>query len=282
MSPASTAGSTGATLASTGAGVWPDNWRDRVANGDAKVLSRLARYASPDAALAALNSLQEKVARGELRSALPKDATPEQIKAHNAEHGIPESPDKYELKLKDGLVVGKDDKPFVDEFLKGLHGAGMNNAQASAAVNWYYDMQDAQSEAQATKDSETARASEDVLREEWGKEFRPNMNLMHSLLDMAPPGLKDLLLHGRLSDRPAIGSSPAALRWLVGLAREINPAGALTGASGTAGADSIETEINGIEKTMREDRAAYNKDEKMQARYRELLGARDSLKARAA
>jgi len=46
------------------------------------------------------------------------------------------------------------------------------------------------------------------------------------------------------------------------------------GAGANAG-QAIADEIATIERTMRENRPAYNRDERMQARYRQLLEARE-------
>jgi hypothetical protein len=64
------------------------------------------------------------------------------------------------------------------------------------------------------------------------------------------------------------------------MAREINPAATVTESAGATG-KGLEDEIREIEKFMREHRAEYYKDERMQARYVELLGAREKIQARA-
>ena len=58
---------------------WGEDWRDKVAKGDAKKLSRLGRYASPEAVVDALIAAQNRISSGDLKPTLKKDATPEQI-----------------------------------------------------------------------------------------------------------------------------------------------------------------------------------------------------------
>ena len=94
----------------------PNHWND-VPTYDKK-LKKLGRYASPQAALDALFNAQARISSGELKAPLKEDATPEEKAAWRAENNIPETPDKYELKLSDGLIVGDADKPLVDDFLK--------------------------------------------------------------------------------------------------------------------------------------------------------------------
>jgi hypothetical protein len=92
--------------------------------------------------------------------------------------------------------------------------------------------------------------------------------------------LKDKLLNGRLADGTPIGSSPEMLKFLVGLALIQNPSGVVVPGSEADPMKGVEGEIEKIEKTMRENRKAYNLDEPMQARYRQLLEAREKLKPR--
>lgn len=260
---------------------WAPDWREKVAAGDDAKLKRLARYASPDAALDALFQLQNKIGSGELRAKLPKNATPEQMGEWRQANGIPESPEKYELKLADGLVIGEEDKPYVDAFLARVHAKDVTNEQASAFVNAYYDIVAQQTQERHEKDREIAQATEDELRQEWGADYRRNSNVIQNLLATAPSGLGEELLHGRMSDGTPIGASPKMLRWLASIALDINPHSTVVSAANGDIAGSIDTQIADIEKTMRENRQAYNADEKMQARYRELLTAREKVQAKA-
>lgn len=252
---------------------------------DDKVMARLGRYATPHDALNALFSVQSRISSGEFRSVLPKDANDEQIKAWRAENGIPEAPDKYELKLKDGLVVGEEDKPVIDAFLKSAHGANMTAQQASQAVDWYYEEVERQTAARADLDKQLAQKAQDQLRNDWGQEYRTNENLVMGLLDSAPTGVKDLVLHGRLADGTPIMSHPDTVKWLNQLAREINPVTAIIPNAGGNIAGAIDDEIKQYETWMKAPRDSvegkkYWADVKVQERYRALLGAREKAGAK--
>lgn len=271
-----TAGSTniaiGSTVGSTAAFTpLGENWREVVAKGDKGAMSRLSRYPSQQAALEALAQITEKISRGELRSKLPANATAEQIKAYNAEIGVPETPDKYELTLRDGLVVGETDKPIIDGFLKEAHGVGLTSAQASKAVDWYYDELDRQNAAQEAKDVEYGKEARDALAKEWGNDYRGNMNMITNLLNTAPAGFKDQFLHGRTAEGRPIGSSTDGLRWLAMTARAMNPSGALLPMGNGGTIESIEGRLTEIQKSM--GTPAYTGNEKVQQEYRDLLVA---------
>lgn len=249
------------------AGDWPDDWRSRFAGGDESKTARLQRYASPQAIADALIAAQNKLRSGEVKPVLGKDAKPEELAAFREAHGIPETPDKYDIK---DLDIAAEEKPLVEKFLASAHGVHMTPEQVKTSLAAYSEIAEAARNDRAVKDQEAKNAAEDALRAEWGQEYRVNLNLITNLLDAAPEGLRDKLLRGRLADGTPIGSSPEALRFLAGLAREKNPAGVVV-PSGVVTAQSVDDEIQKIEKVMRENRTAYNRDEAMQARYRQLI-----------
>lgn len=261
-------------------GYWPNDWRKNIAGEDEKLLKRLERYASPKALSDALVSVQNRISAGELRGVLPKNATEEQVKQWREENGIPESPDKYELALPKGLVIGEDDKPIIDDMLKTLHGVNANNEQVSQAVNFYYAAIEKVEADRQEADRTAAQAAQDALHNEWGPEFRANMNAIDGLLATAPGDVKEQLKFGRLADGTPIMANADAIRWLNSLSREINPVTTLVPNAGADVSGSIEAEINAIEKDMgapkgSPEHKAYWGDDKRQARYRALLDAKE-------
>jgi hypothetical protein len=249
-----------------------------VSKGNAKVLSRMSRYDSPAAAMAALVAAQNRISSGELKPMLKANATPEELTAWRAEHGIPETPDKYDL----GKEVQADPK-LQSILLKAAHETNQTPDQVKATVRSLQEMNRMLAAEQAEQDIDIQQKSEDALRQEWGPEFRRNINLIHGMLDATgSQTLKDSLLLGRLADGTPIGSSPEVLKMLAGLALIQNPSGIVVPGAEANPMQGVEDEIGKIEKTMKENRKAYDKDERLQARYRELLDAREKLKPRKA
>ena len=264
-----------------------EGWRKAMAGEDEKELKQVERYASPADVWKKARALETRLSSGELRSTLPKDATPEQITAWRAENGIPVAPDKYALKLRDGLVVGEEDKPIVDGFLKAIHSQNLNDAQVSAAVDWYYDEQERQTEARSNMDRDLAKKAEDELRLEWQGDYRRNESMIQNLLAGAPEGLKDQLMGGRLADGTPIMASPAAKRFFAQLAREINPAGTVVPSGGANVEGSIDDEIAKLTKLAGDRSSDYwkgaldtNGETKHQKRLRELNEAKAGLEER--
>ena len=259
-------------------GYWPEDWRQTVSKADEKVLNRLQRYASPEAALQALIAAQNRISAGELKPVLGKDASADEIKAWRTEHGIPETPDKYDL--KDAKIEGIP-PDLLNEVFTEAHASNQTPEQVKATLKAWNKISNNVAEKRVEADLKFQKEGEDALRNEWGGEFRRNINLVHGLLDGAgAPGLKENLLSARLPNGQPIGSSPEVLKMLVSLALIQNPTGVVVPGGDGNQAKGIDEEIAGIEKTMRENRGAYNKSEPMQARLRELYAAREQMKPR--
>jgi hypothetical protein len=209
---------------------------------------------------------------------LAKNATPEQIAEWRAANGVPETPDKYDL---GGTKVSDAGKAFLEKYLPVAHAANMTPEQVKANLSFIAQVNKDESDARALNDRQVQDDGEEVLRAEWGTEFKRNINFIHNLLDgAATPAFKDKFLGGRLADGTPIGSDPESLRFLMQLALVQNPTGTLVPGYNANPAQGVDEEIAKIDKMMRTDRKAYDKDEKVQARYRELLEAREKLKAR--
>lgn len=262
-----------------GQAIGPDNWRQVMAKGDAKRVERLSRYATPDAVADALLATQEKIGRGELRSNTPFPATgtPDEQKAWRQSQGLPESPDKYELKLKEGYVVGAEDKPMIDAFLGKLHSANASPAVASAAVDYYYEFIEQETAKRLQKDTEQVQQSRDSLIAEMGlPEFKQNEGLVLAMIETMPAEVKDLFKAGRLADgTPLFGGNAKVFKGLADWARKINPVTALVPGAGANTATAINDEIAKYEKMMRDDSKAWFADDKAQKRYQELVAARE-------
>jgi len=267
----------------------PD-WREAYAKGrggDDKLVSRLSRYASPDAALDALVSMQTKLSAGELRvtSTFPVNGTDEQKAEWRRGNGVPEAPDKYKIELGNGIVVGEEDKPTVDSFLKAAHAANLPGAQVNSLLKWYFDdLVQGETAKMHEADQRAAQQVDDQLHVEWGADYRKNKTLIEAYIDSSgPPGLRDTLFGARLSDGTPLASNLEVLRWLADQARAYNPTLALVPGDPSTAVKTITDEIANLQAMMANKQSDYWKGPKaqqLQARYRELLGARDRLPQR--
>lgn len=262
----------GPTFAST--------WRADISGGDEKATKLLERYSTPQDFTKAYLEAVKKISSGELAKPLAKDATPEQVAEWRKGNGIPEKPEGYFEKLPNGLVIGEDDKPLFDAVAQKLHARNVQPEVIHDLAEWYYGMQNQQIQTQQAADAEAKPALEASLREAWGADFKANANVYASYLEAAPKEVQDVLKSARDAEGNFILYRPEVVSWLVSQAREINPAGHITPAGNEGTVQSVQAEIDTIEKFMRTNRTEYNKDEKMQARARQLYEARAKLQAR--
>jgi hypothetical protein len=277
---------------------WPEDWREKIAEhvgaGDKKAvekeLRRLQNLDSPLAVYGSFRNMENTWASKQFIKLPGKDAKPEELAEYNKAMGVPEKPEDYfkSVKLENGAVIGDADKPMVDSFAQAAHKAGLPPAAVNTALNWYFGQQEAQAAALDDADDKFKGDAQRALKDEWGGAFKRRTNAVATLFDIAPGGpdvknpnsLYARLLGGRTADGRVIGDDPDIVRWLSSLAHERNPAATVV-EDGDMSGKSVENEIAAIEKTMRENRTAYNKDTNMQARYKELLGARDKIRAKA-
>ena len=259
---------------------FPDNWRELIAGDNADHLKTLQRLADPAALYKSYESLRQKMSSGELKVSkpYPDKGTPEEQSAWRKETGIPESPDKYDLTLANGVVVGEDDKPMVDEFLKFAHANHQPPESVKKTLEWVlgsYREQLEQKAAEAT--AERVKSTEDTLRADWGGDYRMNVNAIGNLLDshLSQTDKDQALLRERIMT--SIKQEPLFAKLWAGLAREVNPMATLTDGASPMTMESLDGKIKELETLMRTNRPEYNRRE---AEYRGLLEARDKIKAR--
>lgn len=252
------------------------DWRAFLSDGDADALKFLGRYQSAGSAMKGFKKLNDEFKSGKFIKPLDENSTDEEKAAFRTAMDVPDKPEAYTEKLPDGLVIGPDDKPLVDQFVKSMHEANAPKGVVHAALSAYYDIVDAQVEAEDTANKQARQVTEDALRDEWGGDYRRNTNVLKGFIDAMPDGLGDVILGARV-DGVQLLNNPTMVKWLMDQALRENPLATVVPGAGANSANAIADEIAAIEKTMREDRKSYTADEKMQARYRELLDARDRL-----
>lgn len=263
-----------------------DDWREKLV-GDVtteegkKALAQLQRLASPKAMYDKLINQEKLISSGAYKKKLPDNATPEEIAEYRKENGLPESHDKYDLTLSDGMVIGEDDKPLVDNFVKAMFEKNAPQEVVTAALNTYMTMVQEQEAERATKDKEARDTTIAAMRAEWGQDYQPNLNLVKAFVSQAPAAVQEGLMNARLLDGTPLFSNPDVLRWLSGAARELNPVATVVPGSADP-SSTIQTELANLKKLMGDDNSEYWKGpnaESNQKRYRELLGAQQRYKA---
>lgn len=258
---------------------WPTDWRTKLAGDDKDLLKRLERFKSPQDVWTSFRALEQKVSSGELKkpSVLPDNATPEQLAEFRKENGIPEKPEGYDTTLPEGLVIGEDDKPIVDAFLKEMHAANAPGGIVKSALSTYFQLREQQRTAMVEADGATWKATEDALRAELGSEYRLHQNAISNYLETLPEGFRENLIGARLADGTKLLGSVDGIKLIMSMAKDANPAITVVPGS-TNPAKSIEEELASIKIGSPE----YWADPKKQARALELLSAQEKLQKKTA
>ena len=239
---------------------WPDNWRELIAGEDEKTLKQLQRYSAPDDVYKKARSLEQKLSSGEYKMSLSESPTDDELKEFRQINGIPETPEGYDLTFDDGRVIGEADKPIIDEFLKESHERHKTPEQVKADIQWYFSLQERQAEEMAQKDAQIMDATEDELRAEFGNNYRRELAITENFLATAPESLRGEIATARLPDGTPLGSHKDFIMWMNHLAREMNPAGMLTGVDGADPGKGLTDRINEIKHIMRTDKARYKRE----------------------
>lgn len=259
---------------------WPDDWRSKIAGDDAKLLARLDRFTSPKDVVKSWREAEKKISSGDFKRDLPKDATAEDVAAWRAENGIPESTGDYFKKFEEtGFLIGEQDKPRVTEFLQKVHEFNLKPEIAQDIIKWDLEQKQIQAEQKSLEDQKFKEDSIDKLRQEWGNDYRVNVNIIENLLTThAPEGFINKLSTARLADGNILGNDPETLNFLANLARLVDPVATVVPGSGMNSAQTIESEIEQLRTLMKTDIDAWRKDTKKQERYTQLLEAQQRIK----
>jgi len=258
-----------------------DDWRARMAGDDKKLMGFLGRYTSEKAFLEAAKKDRETLAQTKLVK-LPENATPEEVSAYRKANGIPDEASGYFDALGD-LTVGDEDKPVVEQFLTAMHESNAPPALVNAAVSTYYKIVEEQAAAEADADRVMQSESIESLREEWGADYKRNLNAMHNYLETLPEAVKSAFTHGRGADGRPLGFNADVLKWLAGKALEENPLATVVPGQGQTSAQAVDARIAEIETKMGNRNSDYWKGPmaaKMQAEYRDLITMKERASAK--
>jgi hypothetical protein len=257
---------------------WPEDWQDRLSAGDKKKLEQIKRYSTPQALADALLETKAKLRSGGFKEPLPEKPTPEQLANWRKENGIPEKPEDYKIEMEGGYVVGEDEKPMIDQYIKMMHESNLPPALVNKNLNAYYALKEQQEQAIFNKNEEAKNQTVEMLRQEWGSKYQGNINTIVGFLNNRFGDSAGKVLQAFGTDNVAIMNDPKVLSGLLQIATEIDPAATVTNPSNNGSIQSINEEIAAIEARMRNDRTNYFKDQAAQDRYLTLITARDNIK----
>lgn len=264
----------------------PENWRDSFVSALPEAdreagKNMFGRVSSLSTFATNYVNSQRQISKGlppEDIAWLPKNPTPEQIAEYRTKMDVPATADKYQFALDQGLVLSDDDKKFFAPVFATMHAANMPNTVASQLVNEYLKLDQAQLAQQKVQDDHDVQECQLALKKTWGVDYARNMGLVEMFLQDLPKEDREVFTGARGADGKALFNNPAVLQFLLGKQREVNPLATVVSAAGSDGVKAMDTEIKALEAEMATD--AWYKDTAKQARYRDLVTAREQLQQR--
>lgn len=255
---------------------------EKALGADAEKASKfLGRFTDKGSFIKSVLEAQGALSQRDAHKPLAKDAKPEEVTAWRTANGIPNEVKGYFEKLPDGLVIGKDDQPFMDAWGKSFLENNVPPATAHKLIKQYYDGVAAMQVEEAKVDRADSLKAVTELRAKMGPEYETNMSILNSWIDGMPEDLKANFKDATLGDGTRLFNSAGALEFLMKAARELNPAAHLIPPGGEANMLSIDTELDSIKGLMADKNSKYWKgaeSEKLQKRYRDLVTAQQHLK----
>lgn len=250
---------------------WPEDWKTRVAGEDKDYAKWLERVKSPVDGLKIAYDAQKKIRSGKANVDEPmpdpaKDAVG--AKAWRKEHGIPDDPTGYELPKAVTERLTDDDKPVLATFLESFHKKNLPPSAVASVVESYLDQQEQAFAARTAADAKQAEETQDALRTELGKEFRPAVTIAKRFAEEITPGVN--WFEARLDDGRKLGNIKEFVAALIDLGTQ--KYGDVAFAGGESSAKTM-SRLEEIEHIRDQDWPKYNGDLKLQQEYQGLLDA---------
>lgn len=192
---------------------WPDDWRDRLADGDEDVAKIISRYGSPKAVAKALKETKALVSSGKLRRDMPDSSDEKAMSEWRKENGIPDDPSGYKLPESVTKRVSDDDKPLLAQFTEYAHAKNAPQQVVDIAAEWYFDTLETLEAQRSQADSEALSACEDALRKDWAPaEYKANLTLAKRYMESVPE-VGAAWTEARLPDGRRLGDIPQFVAW---------------------------------------------------------------------
>ena len=171
-----------------------------------------------------------------------KNFTEDQWEEAYIKMGRPQSFDKYTLDTKSDVVPL--DEQAIKNFQEQSFKLGLNNQQANGILDFYKNNMEA-ADKQAKVDAETTQAqAQQLLRQEWGREYDTNINKAKSL---ANANLAPEVLELQLSDGSRLGDNVDVIKGFAKIANMLSEDKILsTESENMDKSEDIQTEIDQI------------------------------------
>lgn len=264
------------------------DWRGKLAGEDAKFRKELDRFTDEPSFAKAYKEVRSKATDPRRVSIPGDDATDEDRAAYAKARGIPETPDKYEIKVKppQGYEPNDTDKERLTDITAFLHAKGgvyADPAVINAAHELYYrEAETAVAYAQATA-ARQAELTSEALGKLWpGPEKARNVGFAKAAAAHYFGKEWSDIADMQFADGSLLGDNVQFIKAMARIGRETmeDPIFLEAGRNGADASKSIQSELDGLLALRATNRAKYNSPD-TQKRLAELYDAKQRHEDRA-
>lgn len=241
-------------------GAFPNDWRDQMSGGDEQLAQMLSRYRSPENVGKALKELRVRMSKQSSPTvpALSENPTEQEVTEYRQAFSIPEESSGYEVTLPEEL---QRDEELMGMFLDHAHKNNMTPTAVQAAVDWYSAHQITTEQDRNEYAHQHRNETEDLLRQEWGSDYRGNLNAVQQYLDNVLGEEAASELRSFRNERGALISNDAQfLKLLVQPAIDAMGANAVYAGDNASVAQSLEERKQELMALRLSDPRKYNSD----------------------
>lgn len=201
-----------------------------IAGDDAKGIEMLSRFKTPGDLLKSYREAQTKISQKAAPSALPENATPEQIGEYRKGLGLPEiqgdaKPEAfmqaYGIKAPEGYNMSEVEKGMLSDFTKQAYEKGMNPREVRESVNFFFKQQAASVQALNKISAERHKQWDKSLKSELGDQYEDMIaagnSFMRAQFSDNEEGMHELL-NAQLPGGGLLGNHPVFIKLLTDLA----------------------------------------------------------------
>ena len=197
------------------------NWREPFADGDEKSAKMFERYLTPADLGKSLIEKEALIRASTMLKPLADDHNDDDLKAYREQQGVPAEFEGYYDNLAKGLVIGDDDKAIVDSLVKELHEEDASQAVVNRMLGWYNKWEESLTGEMDALDKSQKAETEDLLREQWGSDYRANETLAAHFIQGLPKEKQAELMGARMSDNRTLANDPEIAQWMAKMSREL-------------------------------------------------------------
>lgn len=194
-------------------GVWPDDWRDQLAEDDKDVRKLLDRHSSLKSLVKKLVEQDKMISSGKIKRDMPDASDEKALAEWRKEQGIPDDPAGYKLPEVVTKRLTDADKPVLASFTEFAHAKGAPQAVVDIATEWYVNSLENMEAERIAADTAASEAAEDALRKDWAHgEYKANMTLAKRFIE-GIPGVGQNWSEARMPDGRRLGDLPEFVAW---------------------------------------------------------------------